>query len=84
MKLLTIIGTRPELIRLCLIIPKLDKLCDQILVHTGQNFDPNLNDIFMDQLGIRKPDYHLNAIGSFGEQAGTILHQKAGRLFGAR
>ena len=73
MKLLTIIGTRPELIRLCLIINKLDKLCDQVLVHTGQNFDPNLNDIFMDQLGIRKPDYHLNATGSFGEQAGIIL-----------
>lgn len=73
MKLLTIIGTRPELIRLCLIIKKLDGLCDQVLVHTGQNYDPNLNDIFMDQLGIRKPNYYLDAKGSFGEQAGIIL-----------
>jgi len=75
MKVMTIIGTRPELIRLCLIINKLDKLCDQILVHTGQNYDANLNGIFMDQLGIRKPDYYLDARGSFGEQAGTILTQ---------
>jgi UDP-N-acetylglucosamine 2-epimerase (non-hydrolysing) len=73
LKLLTIVGTRPELIRLCLIIKKLDNLCDQILVHTGQNYDPNLNDIFMNQLGIRKPNYYLDARGSFGEQAGIIL-----------
>lgn len=70
---MTILGTRPELIRLCLIVEKLDKLCDQVLVHTGQNFDVNLNDIFIEQLGIRKPDYHLGATGTFGEQAGTIL-----------
>jgi UDP-N-acetylglucosamine 2-epimerase len=68
MKVLTILGTRPELIRLCLIVKKLDDLCDQVLVHTGQNYDPNLNDIFIDQLGIRKPDYYLDAKGSFGEQ----------------
>lgn len=73
MKILTIIGTRPELIRLCLVIKKLDGLCDQVLVHTGQNYDTNLNDIFMDQLGIRKPDYYLGAKGSFPEQIGTIL-----------
>lgn len=80
MKLLTIVGTRPELIRLCLTIKKLDDLCDQILVHTGQNYDPNLNDIFMDQLGIRKPDYYLDARGSFGEQAGIILSKLEGIL----
>lgn len=73
MKVMTILGTRPELIRLCLIVEKLDKLTEQVLVHTGQNFDVNLNDIFMEELGIRKPDYHLGATGSFGEQAGTIL-----------
>ena len=73
MKVMTILGTRPELIRLCLIVEKLDKLCDQVLVHTGQNYDPNLNDIFIEQLGIRKADYYLDAKGSFGEQAGTIL-----------
>lgn len=73
MKVMTILGTRPELIRLCLIIQKLDKLCGQVLVHTGQNYDPNLNEIFLKQLGYRKTDYHLGAKGSFGEQTGIIL-----------
>lgn len=73
MKLMTILGTRPELIRLCLIVDKLDKLCDQVLVHTGQNYDVNLNDVFIKQLGIRKADYYLEATGSFGEQIGVIL-----------
>ena len=61
MKVMTILGTRPELIRLCLIVKKLDNLCEQVLVHTGQNYDPNLNDIFIEQLGIRKADYYLDA-----------------------
>ncbi len=73
MKVLTILGTRPELIRLCLIVNKLDRYCDQVMVHTGQNYDTNLNDIFIDQLGIRGADYYLNAKGSFGEQTGIIL-----------
>lgn len=73
MKVITILGTRPELIRLSLIVKKLDMLCDQVLIHTGQNYDPNLNDIFIEQLGIRKADYYLGAQGTFGEQAGTIL-----------
>jgi UDP-N-acetylglucosamine 2-epimerase (non-hydrolysing) len=72
-KVLTILGTRPELIRLCLIVQKLDNLCDQVLVHTGQNYDANLNDVFIEELNIRKPDYYLDAKGSFGEQAGIIL-----------
>ena len=75
MKILTILGTRPEIIRLCRIIEKLDALCDQVLVHTGQNYDFNLNDIFFQQLGVREPDYYLGAKGSFGEQVGTILAQ---------
>lgn len=75
MKVVTILGTRPELIRLCLIVKKLDELCDQVLVHTGQNYDANLNDIFLDQLGIRKMDYYLGATGSFGEQIGTIIEK---------
>src|SRR3954462_8170194 len=70
---MTILGTRPELIRLCLIVQKLDKLCDQVIVHTGQNYDPNLNDVFLEQLGYRDIDYYLDAKGSFGAQAGTIL-----------
>jgi UDP-N-acetylglucosamine 2-epimerase (non-hydrolysing) len=73
MKLMTILGTRPELIRLCLIVDKLDKLCDQVLVHTGQNYDVNLNDVFIQQLGIRKANYYLEATGSFGDQIGIIL-----------
>ena len=73
MKILTILGTRPELIRLSLIVKKLDNLIEQVLVHTGQNYDENLNDIFMKELDIRKPDYYLDARGSFGEQAGIIL-----------
>jgi len=73
MRLLTIMGTRPEIIRLSIIIRKLDGLCEHILVHTGQNFDRNLKDIFMDQLGVRKPNYELGAQGSFGEQMAVIL-----------
>ena len=74
MKIMTVVGTRPELIRLSLIIPKLDKYCDHILVHTGQNYDDRLNKIFFNDLGIRKPDYELGVRGdTFGEQIGKIL-----------
>jgi UDP-N-acetylglucosamine 2-epimerase (non-hydrolysing) len=73
MKLLTILGTRPEIIRLSRIIPRLDTVCQQVIVHTGQNYDSNLNDIFFQQLGVRQPDHFLNAKGSFGQQIGGIL-----------
>ena len=73
MKILTILGTRPEIIRLSRIIPRLDELCEQILVHTCQNYDFELNEIFFQQLGVRKPDCFLNAKGTFGEQIGIIL-----------
>ena len=74
MKVMTILGTRPEIIRLSRIIEKLDRLCNHVLVHTGQNFDPNLSDIFFQQLGVRKPDYFLGVRGdSFGEQIGKII-----------
>ena len=73
MKVMTIIGTRPEIIRLNVIIRKLDAICDHVLVHTGQNYDYNLNELFMQQLDVRKPDYFLEAKGSFGEQIGIIL-----------
>lgn len=75
MKVMTILGTRPEIIRLSRIIEKLDLLCEQVLVHTGQNYDFNLNDIFFQQLNVREPDHYLGARGSFGEQIGTILAQ---------
>ena len=73
MKVLTVLGTRPEIIRLSLVIPRLDRHCAHILVHTGQNYDPNLNDVFFDQLQVRAPDHFLGVRGSLGEQLGTIL-----------
>ena len=63
MKVMTIVGTRPELIRLSRIIPLLDKYCEHIFVHTGQNFDPNLKDIFFENLGLREPNYQENCAG---------------------
>jgi UDP-N-acetylglucosamine 2-epimerase (non-hydrolysing) len=76
MKIMTILGTRPEIIRLCLVIAKLDRLCHHVLVHTGQNFDPGLSDIFFEQLNVRKPDHFLGVRGTgFGEQIGQIIAQ---------
>ncbi|QTL97690.1 UDP-N-acetylglucosamine 2-epimerase (non-hydrolyzing) [Iocasia frigidifontis] len=74
MKVMTILGTRPEIIRLSLIISKLDKLCEHLLVHTGQNYSTSLNNIFFQLLEIRKPDYYLNIKEkTFGKQLGRIL-----------
>lgn len=80
MKVLTILGTRPEIIRLSRVIEKMDRVCDHIIVHTGQNYDPNLNDIFFKQLNLRSPDYYLNAKGSFGEQI-SIIFKKTEQIF---
>ena len=74
MKILTILGTRPEIIRLSLLIGKLDQLCEHILVSTGQNFDPDLSDIFFGQLGIRRPNHLLGVRGdTAGKQIGQII-----------
>jgi UDP-N-acetylglucosamine 2-epimerase (non-hydrolysing) len=74
MKVLTILGTRPEIIRLSLIIPRLDQLCRHVLVHTGQNYDPRLNDIFFKELGLRTPDHFWGVRSdTFSEQIGGIL-----------
>jgi UDP-N-acetylglucosamine 2-epimerase (non-hydrolysing) len=74
MKVMTVLGTRPEIIRLSRIIEKLDSHCTNILVHTGQNFDKNLSDIFFEDLKIRKPDYFLNVkSATFGKQIAHIL-----------
>ncbi len=74
MKIATVLGTRPEIIRLSRVIEKLDALCDHTLIHTGQNYDPNLNDIFFRDLGVRQPDHYLGAqSGRFGDQVGQIL-----------
>jgi UDP-N-acetylglucosamine 2-epimerase (non-hydrolysing) len=76
MKIVTVLGTRPEIIRLSRVIEQLDKHCTHILVHTGQNFDKNLSDIFFEELMIRKPDYYLNVRGAtFGEQIANILKE---------
>ena len=63
-KVMTVVGTRPEIIRLSRVMAKLDKCADHILVHTGQNYDYELNEIFFKDLDIRKPDYFLNAAGT--------------------
>ncbi len=75
MKIMTVLGTRPEIIRLSRVIEKLDRLADShILVHTGQNFDPSLSDLFFEELGVRRPDHYLGARGeTFGEQIGHII-----------
>ena len=62
-KVMTIVGTRPELIKLCRVIDELDRNLTHILVHSGQNFDYELNQIFFEQLAIRRPDEFLNAAG---------------------
>jgi UDP-N-acetyl-L-fucosamine synthase len=74
LKIVTVIGTRPEIIRLACVIKKLDEHCEHILVHTGQNYDYELNEIFFDDLGIRKPDYFLGAAGATGaETIGNVI-----------
>lgn len=74
LKLMTIIGTRPEIIRLSEVIKKNDKYFDQILVHTGQNYDYSLNQVFFDDLGLRAPDYYLDTVGNdLGETIGNII-----------
>lgn len=74
LKVMTVIGTRPEIIRLSEVIKKCDKYFDQILVHTGQNYDYTLNQIFFEDLGLRQPDYYLDAVGSdLGETIGNII-----------
>jgi UDP-N-acetylglucosamine 2-epimerase (non-hydrolysing) len=75
MKVLTILGTRPEIIRLSRIIPKLDKYCDHVIVHTGQNYDYELDKIFFHTLKVRKPDYYLNARGTFAKQIAIIFEK---------
>ncbi len=73
MKVLTMLGTRPEIIRLSQVISKLDTLCEHHLVHTGQNYDPQLNEIFFRDLQVRQPDTWLGARGSLSEQCSVIL-----------
>lgn len=74
LKVMTVVGTRPEIIRLSRVMARLDEYCDHVLVHTGQNYDYELNQIFFDDLGIRKPDHFLNAAGgSAAETIGKVI-----------
>lgn len=74
LKLMTIVGTRPEIIRLSEVIKKCDKYFNHILVHTGQNYDYELNQIFFNDLGLRSPDFYLDAVGlDLGETIGNII-----------
>lgn len=74
LKLMTIIGTRPEIIKMSAIIKKCDKYFDHILVHTGQNYDYTLNEIFFRDLGLREPDYYLNVVGdNIGQTMGNVI-----------
>jgi UDP-N-acetylglucosamine 2-epimerase len=74
MRVATVVGTRPEIIRLARVMAALDQHCDHVLIHTGQNYDYELNQIFFDDLGIRKPDYFLNAAGATGaETIGNVI-----------
>lgn len=81
MKVMTILGTRPEIIRLSRVIPLLDKHADHVLVHTGQNYDDRLDRIFFEDLGVRAPDVHMGAkADTFAGQIGQIL-EASERLF---
>lgn len=74
LKVVTVVGTRPEIIRLSRVMAVLDQYCDHVLVHTGQNYDYELNEIFFQDLGIRKPDHFLNAAGLTGaETIGNVI-----------
>jgi UDP-N-acetylglucosamine 2-epimerase (non-hydrolysing) len=74
LKVMTVVGTRPEIIRLSRVIAKLDEHCEHVLVHTGQNYDYELNEIFFNDLNIRKPDHFLSAAGASGaETIGNVI-----------
>lgn len=74
LKLMTIVGTRPEIIKLSEVIKKCDKYFEHILVHTGQNYDYTLNEVFFEELGLRKPDFYLGVVGeNLGQTMGNVL-----------
>ena len=72
LKIITVVGTRPEIIRLSRVLAKLDEHCDHVLLHTGQNYDYELNQVFFDDLGVRKPDHFLNSAANATSAAHTI------------
>jgi UDP-N-acetylglucosamine 2-epimerase (non-hydrolysing) len=74
MRVMTIVGTRPEIIKLCRVIHELDRFTDHVLVHTGQNYDWELSGIFFSELGVRQPDHFLEAAGATpAETVGNVI-----------
>jgi len=74
LKVMTIVGTRPEIIKLSEVIKKCDKYFDHLLVHTGQNYDYTLNEVFFEELGLRAPDYYLDVVGdNLGQTMGNVI-----------
>lgn len=74
LKIMSVVGTRPEIIRLSRVLAKLDEHCEHLIVHTGQNYDFELNEVFFNDLGVRKPDFFLNAAGSSAaETIGQVI-----------
>lgn len=74
LKVMSVVGTRPEIIRLSRVLAKLDEYCDHVIVHTGQNYDFELNEVFFNDLSVRKPDYFLNAAGkNAAETIGKVI-----------
>lgn len=85
LKVMTVVGTRPEIIRLSRVMARLDEHCEHVIVHTGQNYDYELNQIFFDDLSIRKPDHFLEAVGgSAAETIGKIIASMDGVLLQER
>jgi UDP-N-acetylglucosamine 2-epimerase (non-hydrolysing) len=82
MKIVTVVGTRPEIIRLSRVMARLDQAMDHVLIHTGQNYDYELNEIFFNDLGIRKPDHFLGAAGATAAETIGQVIMKVDRLLG--
>ena len=81
LKVVTVVGTRPEIIKLSRVIVALDENFEHVLVHTGQNYDYELNQVFFEQLGIRKPDYFLDAAGKNATETIANVLIKTDQLF---
>ncbi|WP_339782588.1 UDP-N-acetylglucosamine 2-epimerase (non-hydrolyzing) [uncultured Marinobacter sp.] len=81
LKVMTIVGTRPEIIRLCRVIDRLDRYCDHVLVHTGQNYDYELNQIFFEDLGVRQPDVFLECAGKTAAETIAQVISKSDAVF---
>jgi len=80
LKVMTVVGTRPEIIRLSRVIAQLDRHCEHVLVHTGQNYDYELNEVFFSDLGIRKPDHFLEAAGATAAQTIALVIQNVDQV----